>query len=125
MDFLGAQLNASTGLSTSIPSWDSGRLWLMRIGLYKLNRPKPKADDWVWIIDFSIQLGKEKCLVILGVRQCDLPPEGQALRHEDMEPITLVPVEQANGTIVYQKLEEAAVKTGVPRAIACAEPVEA
>ena len=109
MDFLGAPHN--------IPSWDSGRLWLMRIGYYKLNRPKIKADDWVWIVDFSIQLGKEKCLVILGVRQCDLPPKGQALRHEDMEPITLVPVEQANGTIVYQQLEEAAVKTGVPRAI--------
>jgi predicted RNA-binding protein with EMAP domain len=109
MGFLGAPLN--------IPSWDSGRLWLMRIGHYKLNRPKIKSDDWVWIIDFSIQLGKEKCLVILGVRQCDLPPEGQALRHEDMEPITLEPVKQANGTIVYQKLEEAAGKTGVPRAI--------
>ena len=97
----------------------------MRIGYYKLNRAKIKADDWIWIIDFSIQLGQEKCLVILGVRQCDLPPAGQALRHEDMEPITLEPVKQANGTVVYQKLEEAATKTGVPRAIACAEPVEA
>ena len=54
-------------------------------------------------------------------------------RHEDMrcpelvegEPITLESVKQANGTVVYQKLEEAATKTGVPRAIACAEPVEA
>ena len=100
-----------------IPSWDSGRLWLMRIGYYKLHRAKEQADDWVWIIDFSVQLGKEKCLVILGIRQKDLPPEGQALRHQDMEPITLEPVVQANGTIVYQKLEEAVAKTGVPRAI--------
>lgn len=100
-----------------IPSWDSGRLWLMRVGYYKLHRVKAQAEDWIWIIDFSVQLGKEKCLVILGVRQSDLPPEGQALRHQDMEPITLEPVVQANGDVVYQKLEEAVAKTGVPRAI--------
>jgi len=105
------------GLPLDVPSWDSGRLWLMRVGYYKLHRPKAQADDWIWIIDFSVQLGKEKCLVILGVRQSELPPEGQALRHQDMEPITLEPVTQANGDVVYQKLEEAVAKTGAPRAI--------
>jgi len=34
-----------------------------------------------------------------------------------MEPITLEPIVQANGEVVYQKLEEAVAKTGVPRAI--------
>jgi len=35
---------------------------------YKLIRPKPKAHDWVWIVDHTVQLGAEKCLLILGVR---------------------------------------------------------
>ena len=105
------------GMAQDMPSWDSGRLWLMRIGYYKLHRAKTQAEDWIWIIDFSVQLGKEKCLVILGIRQSDLPAEGQALRHQDMEPIALEPVVQANGAVVYQKLEEAVTKTGVPRAI--------
>ena len=50
-----------------IPSWDSGRLWLMRIGYYKLHRAKTQADDWIWIIDFSVQLGKETCAELVEV----------------------------------------------------------
>jgi hypothetical protein len=104
-------------LNQAVPSWFTGRLWIMRLGYYKLNRPKVMANDWIWIIDFSVQLGKEKCLVILGIRQSDLPKPGQALRHQDMEPITLTPVTQANGEVVYQQLEKATLKTGIPRAI--------
>lgn len=112
-----AVMQETLKLPWTTPSWYSGRLWLMRIGHYKLHRPKTLAKDWIWIVDFSIQQGKEKCLVILGIRQCDLPPAGQSLRHQDMEPIALVPVTQANGAVVWQRLNEAVVKTGVPRAI--------
>jgi hypothetical protein len=76
-----------------------------------------QADDWVWIVDHTVQVGKEKCLVILGMRLCDLPPVGQCLSHAEVEPIELVPVQQSNGEVVYQQLEQAVVKTGVPRAI--------
>jgi hypothetical protein len=33
---------------------------------YMLMKPKQQADDWVWIIDHTVQLEVEKCLVILG-----------------------------------------------------------
>lgn len=99
------------------PSWWTGRLWLLRLGYYKLTRPKTRADDWVWIVDHTVQVGPEKCLVILGVRLGDLPPVGQTLRHEDVEPIELVPVQHSNGTVVYQQLEQAVTKTGIPREI--------
>jgi hypothetical protein len=61
------------GLGLSVPSWYTGRLWLLRLGYYKLTRRKQKAADWIWIIDHTIQWGSEKCLVILGLRQRDLP----------------------------------------------------
>lgn len=99
----------------SVPSWYTGRLWLMRLGYYKLNRPKEHANDWVWIVDHSIQLGKEKCFVVLGIRLKDLPK--RPLTFADIEPIELAPVKQSNGEIVYQQLESAAEKTGVPREI--------
>jgi hypothetical protein len=105
------------GLNLSTPTWYSGRLWLQRLGYYKLMRPKVIAPDWVWIVDHSVQSGQEKCLVILGIRLSDLPEVGQCLRHEDMEPIELIPVKQSDGRIVYQQLEEACQKTGIPRAI--------
>jgi len=99
------------------PSWFTGRLWLLRLGYHKLARPKEQADDWVWIVDHTVQLGSEKCLVILGLRLSALPPAGQCLSHEDVEPIELLPVEKSNGEVVYQQLEANIERTGVPRAI--------
>jgi hypothetical protein len=99
------------------PSWYSGRLWLLRVGYYKLTRQKEKANDWVWIVDHTVQIGADKCFVILGIRLCSLPPRGNCVTHEDVEPISLYPVKQSNGEIVYQQLEETIKKTGVPREI--------
>lgn len=99
------------------PNWTTGRLWLMRLGLYKLSRPKTHADDWAWMIDHSVQTGTTKCLVILGIRLSDLPPAGEPLRHEHLQPIELLPVESSSKETVCEQLEAAAAKTGVPRAI--------
>ncbi len=103
-------------LPTSAPSWYTGRLWLMRLGYYKLNRPKQKADDWVWIIDHSIQLSSEKFLVILGIRLRDLPTN-RSLNFSDVEPIELIPVTKSSGEIIHAQLERATEKTGIPREI--------
>lgn len=104
-------------LEIEIPCWTTGRLWLLRIGLYKLERVKPIADDWIWIIDHTVQLGKEKCMVILGIRRETFPEGELHLTHEDVEPIALIPVEHSNGEVVFQQLEEAVKKTGVPMQI--------
>jgi hypothetical protein len=110
-------IQSSFGLTLSAPGWHCGRLWLMRLGYYKLKRAKTISDDWVWIVDHSVQIGEEKCLVILGIRLCNLPAKGECIRHKDVEPIELMPVKQSNGEVVYQQLEQATKKTGVPRAI--------
>jgi hypothetical protein len=105
------------GLSLPWPSWYAGRFWLLRIGYYKLTRPKPKANDWVWIVDHTVQLGVEKCLLILGVRLSELSSTDFVLNHEDVEPIALFPVKSSNGEVVFQQLEKAMDKTGLPREI--------
>jgi hypothetical protein len=103
--------------SVKCPSWFAGRLWLLRLGFYKLTRAKEKASDWVWIVDHTVQIGQEKCLVILGIRLSKLPCPNRCLSHEDVEPIALLPVKKSNGEIIYQQLKEVAEKTGVPREI--------
>lgn len=103
--------------SGAAPAWSTGRLWILRLGYYKLTRPKSQADDWIWIVDHTLQVGDEKCLVILGVRLSALPAVGQCLSHKDVEPIALLPVEKSNGEVVYQQLEAQVKKTGVPREI--------
>ena len=105
------------GLKLSVPSWYTGRLWLLRLGYYKLTRKKKKAEDWIWIIDHTIQWGSDKCLVILGLRQSELPRSETILIHEDVEPIAMFAVETSNGEIVYRQLEKAIEHTGAPREI--------
>ena len=98
------------------PDRSTGRLWLLRIGLAALLRSKVIANDWVWMVDHSIQVGQCKCLVILGIRQCDLP-EDRPLIHQDMEPVALVPMTSSTKQTVAVCLENAVTQTGVPRAI--------
>lgn len=105
------------GLDVRSASYYSVRLWLMRLGLYQLSRPKVRADDWMWIIDHTMQLGERKCLIIVGVRQSAWNAQHRVLGHEDVELIDLVPVSESNGNVVYRQLKATAAKTGVPRAI--------
>lgn len=104
------------GLPYVAPSWWAGRLWLLRLGYYKLMQPQEHAEDWVWIVDHTVQLGVEKCLVILGIRLCDLPVGG-SVGHADVEPLALYPVKHSNGEVVFEQLEQTVSKTGVPREI--------
>jgi hypothetical protein len=109
-------VGAVTGQDEIVPDRSTGRLWLLRLGLAALLRSKVLSEDWVWMIDHSIQIGPCKCLVILGIRLCDLP-EGRPLCHQDMEPIALVPMSHSTKQTVAACLEDAVPKTGVPRAI--------
>ena len=104
-------------LSLESPHPTTGRLWLLRLGYYKLHRPKTQADDWIWLVDHVLQIGTEKCLMIVGVRLCRLPLPGVPLRLEDLEPIAILPVTESNQEVVHQQLEETAEKIGIPRAI--------
>ncbi len=112
-----AVMQACAGLVSWPPSWSSTRLWLLRLGYYKLTRAKEEGSDWVWIVDHVVQTGQEKCLLIVGIRLSTLPAVGEDLTHADVEPIAIYPVTQSNGEIVYQQLEEARKHTGVPREI--------
>jgi hypothetical protein len=92
-------------------------LWLMRLGHALLTAAKEKADDWAWLIDHSVQIGQEKCLVILGIRLRDMPPAGHCLKHADLKEIALVPRKSWTRQEVDEQLEAAIEQTGVPRVI--------
>ena len=48
--------------------------------------PVGQADDWMWIIDHTLQLGDRKCLVILGLRQSAWEQaESRVMSHQDVE----------------------------------------
>jgi hypothetical protein len=99
------------------PCANTGRMWLLRVGLYELIRPKERANDWVLIMDHTIQLGPWKCLVIVGIRLSVWEKNRGPLCHEDLTLLNLTPMEQATGERVHEALQETIAVTGVPRQI--------
>jgi hypothetical protein len=106
---------SSYPLDEPTAAYSTARVWLLRLGYYQLTREKQMAEDWVWIVDHTMQIGEEKTLLIVGLRLSCLPAVGQPLRHEEVEPITLEPVKESTGEVVYHQLKEAAKKTGSRR----------
>ena len=73
------------------------------------------AEDWAWLVDHSVQIGQDKCLVILGIRLAALP--GTALVASDLELIALVPRPSWTAPEVDATLQKAVAEAGVPRVI--------
>jgi hypothetical protein len=99
------------------PAANTIQSWLLRVGLYELQRPKEQAEDWVLIVDHTIQLGRLKCLLIVAIRQSVWAELKAPLSLHDVVVVTIQPVEKSNGDIVLNQLREAARKLGSVRAI--------
>lgn len=106
------------------PSANGGQHWLLRLGLYELQRPKEPADDWVWLIDHTIHTGNGKCLLVVGVRlsvwnsqrvaTLEQDPQASfALRHQDLSVFQIELMESCTGEAVAQQLEQLADQTGI------------
>jgi hypothetical protein len=104
------------GIERTPTAW-CGELWILRIGLYELYRVKDRVADRVWLVDHTVQIGTTKCLLIVGVRLSWWQDQRRPLAHDDLEILTLEPVENSDGETVRIQLECTAELVGVPRAI--------
>lgn len=97
---------------------NGGQMWLLRMGLFELSRLKELADDWIWIIDHTIQVGKAKCFVVVGVRRSVLDKmrldenSNGTLSYEDLSVWAIELVESSDGPMVERQLNELSKKTG-------------
>jgi hypothetical protein len=105
------------GIEQPLPNWTTIRMWLMRSGLAVLEEPCETADDWVWMVDHSNQIGPEKVLVVLGVRASQLPPPGKTLEHENMRVLMVEPGTHWKRENVAAAYDELAQRCGPPRAV--------
>lgn len=96
-----------------VPHPTSGRMWLLRLGYFRLHEPIEPADDWFYMLDHAIQIGKHRFLGIIGIRLSKLPPVGECLKLTDMRVIALLPVEKSSQEIVHRQLETLKIKTGI------------
>ena len=106
------------GGEQEVPSPTSVRSWLLRVGLYQLQRPLEQADDWVWIVDHTVQIGELKCMIIVGLRLSTWQQrEDRTLSYEDVDLVGLWPVRTSTGEVVNDQLESVIARTGLPRLI--------
>lgn len=105
------------GIQWEVPSPTTARMWLLRIALYQLLRLQTISNDWIWIVDHTVKIGSDRCLVVMGIRASELPPVGTPLRLQDLQLLHLFPVTHSDQHVVEQQLEATVSKTGVPRAI--------
>ncbi len=87
------------------PSHTTIMNWVHKVGLYQLSRKKRKADDWVIVLDHSIQLGCEKLFVVLGIRESEIDFT-RPLRFQDLEPLALVAKDKWDGEVIRDCLIE-------------------
>lgn len=100
-----------------LPTWSAIRTWCQRVGIAALQEPVEAADDWIWMADHSNQIGPEKVLVILGVRASNLPPPGEALKHEHVRVLELNVGTRWKRDDMAQVYEQLAQRCGIPRAV--------
>jgi len=101
----------------SVPAPNTAQWWLLRVGLHELRRPKEKADDWIILVDHTIQLGRLKCLLIVGIRRSVWEKLDGPLMHDDLTALLLEPVEKSDGQQVDRQLEKVVEIVGVPQAV--------
>jgi hypothetical protein len=105
-------------LSQHSPNFNTIRQWVLKLGLDELNRIKEYRSDWIFIVDMTIEIGKNKCLLILGIPQEKLgkiiKQEARSLQHQDVEVLSLEILDRTIGTVILEKLNNLAERVGTP-----------
>ncbi len=104
--------------SLQTPHYSSVKNWVERLGLYQLQRPKEWRNDWLYIVDLTVELGQEKALVIYGVSQDKwlnhIRPQHRALTYSDGEVLALEVTRHATGEWIQSVLQSLSNLVGIP-----------
>jgi len=88
--------------------------WILRFGLYKLRQAVEKRDDWVYILDHTIEFGAKKCLVVLGITLETFRGNNCLICHRDVEVLDIRIEEKATAASVTKALHGISRSTGPP-----------
>ena len=110
-------LNIYLDLNLKATSHVTILIWAKKAGIYFLNSQKEKAEDWIILVDESIEFGNDKLLVILGIREAQID-FSRPLNYQDMACLKLIASsswtgEQINGVIHELTFEIGSIKYAV------------
>lgn len=104
-------MNESLKLSKKKISHTTGLNWIHKIGYYELTKEKERADDWVIMVDESIQLGQEKALIVLGIREKDIDFT-RPLKYTDMVPLRIIVKTKCGGDEIKEIVKDTGKEIG-------------
>jgi len=90
-------------------------MWFLKLGLYKLHRPKDRTGTWIHIVDATIQMGPQKAVLVLGLRLTGTADDFSPT-FERLEPLVLMAVTSCPGEVIKEALEKATELTGAAAA---------
>lgn len=98
-------MNLYFDCSLRTPSHATILLWVKKYCLFLLSKPVQKAQDWVVIIDESVQFGQNKLLLVYGIRHSDIPND-RGLVFSDLTPLVLASKSSWTGDLIAQELDK-------------------
>ena len=79
--------------------------WIHKFGYYLLTKKKSISDDWIIILDHSIQLGNEKIFLVYGIQESKVNFK-KPISFQDLTPLLVRIQTKATGDIVKKEIEE-------------------
>lgn len=104
------------------PSHVTISLWVKKIGHYQLTRPKEIANDWIIILDESIQIGSKKLLLILGIKESEID-WARSLSYKDIIPLYFKLQNSCTGEDINEILVSLTKQLGVIKYAVCDDGV--
>ncbi len=100
------------GVYSNLPSNNTMKNWVLKLGYYELTRTKEIADDWIVILDHSVQFGHTKVFVVLGIREKDFLNLNRPLKYTDLTSLLISNKNNWNGELVCNEIKELEPKIG-------------
>lgn len=104
-------MNLYLETSFKAPSHSTVLLWMKKYGYHELCKAKEIGDDWVVILDESVQFGQNKLLVVYGIRQCDID-FSRPLIYRDLVTLALISKSSWNGDDIKEVLLDVEKRIG-------------
>lgn len=93
-------------LSIKSPNYSTILAWAKKIGYYQLEREIAKTNDWIIILDESVEFGHNKLLVIYAVSNKNVD-FNRALNYEDLVPFSIISSDKWTGELISKEIQKA------------------
>jgi hypothetical protein len=104
-------------LPISTPSHTAIQNWILQYGLHELQAPIDRREDWIFILDHTIEFGPQKCLLILGLTQEEYMRRNEAVTHGQVRVLRAAISTKTSSEQIQGIVESLIAQTGTPAQI--------